>query len=60
VAEHPFKLAMVQMRVEPGARAQNLRRATELAAQAAAQGAQVVTRKATASLSPTRRSVAWA
>jgi len=42
VAEHPFKLAMVQMRVEPGARTQNLRRATELIAQAAAQGAQVV------------------
>jgi len=42
VPELPFKLAMVQMRVEPGARAQNLRRAAELVGQAAAQGAQVV------------------
>ena len=33
---------MVQMRVEPGARAQNLRRAAALVAQAAAQGAQLV------------------
>jgi predicted amidohydrolase len=42
VAEHSFKLAMVQMRVEPGARAQNLRCAAEFVAQAVAQGAQVV------------------
>jgi predicted amidohydrolase len=42
VPEQPFKLAMVQMLVEPGAKARNLRHAAELVAQAAAQGAQVV------------------
>jgi predicted amidohydrolase len=38
----PFKLAMVQMRVEPGAKERNLFHAAKLVGQAAAQGAQVV------------------
>lgn len=38
----PFKLALGQMRVTPGDRAGNLRRAREFVAQAAAEGAQVI------------------
>ena len=40
--ERAFKLAMIQMRVEPGDKPGNLRHAADLVAQAAAQGAQVV------------------
>jgi predicted amidohydrolase len=37
-----FKLAMIQMHIEPGAKRKNLQRASELVAQAAARGTQVV------------------
>lgn len=40
--ERAFKLAMIQMRVVPGDKAGNLRHASELVAQAAAQSVQVV------------------
>lgn len=38
----PFQLALIQMRVEPGCLDDNLHRASDLAAQAAAQGAQLL------------------
>jgi predicted amidohydrolase len=42
IPSQSFKLALVQMRVEPGRKADNLHHATELVAQAASRGAQVI------------------